>query len=93
MLHARVQVRESFRWPGSAVCAREVYSLAAANWDAYAAPDMQRMRSHGMLYPVSVSQSGHVRARTESGVFPDTKTAYICPKGDRATNLPPLLLT
>ena len=88
-----MQVRESFRWPGSAVCAREVYALAAANWDAYVAPDMQRMRASGMLYPISVSPGGHVRARTESGVFPDTKTAWICPRGDRVTNVPLLLLT
>jgi hypothetical protein len=87
-----LQVRDSFRWPGSICAVREVHAICLENWQAYVSGDVKQMSSNGMLYPITVSQSGRLRPHTVSGCFPDTK-APIIPDGKLSTSLPPLLLT
>jgi Phospholipase D C terminal len=87
------QVRDTFRWPSSEACIREVHALAAANWRAYVGPVPARLRGHLMLYPVSVSSTGRVTALRGYECIPDAKNAWIVPQPGTGLQLPPLLVT
>lgn len=81
-----------FSRPNSVECMRLVRRLAEANWEAFAAPEVQPLpHGHLMTYPIQVSQDGTVGPLPGHDTFPDFPTAKVI--GANSGTLPDLLTT
>ena len=76
--------------PSSLECMQSMRAIAQENLDHFLGDEPEHRDSHLMLYPIVVSEDGHISTREDCPTFPDTSAAIL---GEKSSFLPNSLTT